>query len=74
MPSYCSRCGERVHGQAAHQPHLCRDLTKRQARQQKQVNKVFDLLVIEGGVVPETATTLAINIVGALNRLGITED
>jgi len=73
MPSYCSRCGGQVYGQAAHQPHVCRDLTKRLARQQRQLDVVATILCgynLDDAV----AKVAAISIVGALNRLGITED
>lgn len=75
MASYCERCGEQVHGLPQHQPHLCKDIEKRLARREKQVQAVMDILCADGYLnaglfVREKAEA----IVKVLANLNVTED
>ena len=73
MPTYCTRCEEQVHGKAEDQPHLCKDLAKRLARQTKQRDAVLDLMD-ESRLHGWTAEALAEAIVKKLSQMGVAND
>jgi len=72
----CLRCGAEVYLSAEVQPHLCKDKAARLKRQQAQYDAVIDIL-LKHGIAPAGADdrrAVGLDIVGALNRLGVTSD
>lgn len=71
-PRYCTRCEAETFGEPG--THLCADKAARLKRQSAQYDAVIDVL-LKHGIAPAGADerrTVGLDIVGALNRLGIT--
>jgi len=68
----CKRCKQECF--TTNEEHICKDLTKRLKRQSAQVEAVKAILIDYAVVDGNNYETVAISIVGRLNRLGITED
>lgn len=64
---HCIRCKAETLGGANRPEHLCKDIAKRLARRERQVQAVLS-------IAPDLSRETAEDIVKALSNLGVTED
>lgn len=75
MASYCTRCKQQVHGRPQDQPHLCKDIAKRLARRERQVQAVLDIFdQSKTGLHVDAGRRCAEAIVVKLNQMGVIDD